>query len=385
MDIPEKMHERVQSLKKMDSDVWVARAPGRVEVLGNHTDYNSGLVMAATIDRYIWAFGAPSDTVDIYSLDFDENTSFPPKGLRPSDRLQWDSYVKGVYWSLERRKHPVAGLIGIIHGDVPIGAGLSSSAALEVAMVNLIVAVSGLTLNPKAAAMIAFEAERLFCGISCGVMDQFTSQLGEPNSVLAIKCDNLQTKSIKMSPKLKMVITDSKVSRAAGDVLNERRNECLSALNQLNESGMDLRSLSEIGTDQMDAVNDILEERLARRVRHVVFENVRVREGIDALEHDDLRRFGTLLYESHESSKELYEVSHPSLDLLVDIARTHKGVYGSRMTGAGLGGATLSIVDAEYVDTFGKEISEAYEDQAGKHPDVYVSEIPGGVVVDRMD
>jgi galactokinase len=351
MDIPERMHERAKSLKKMDSDVWAVRAPGRVEVLGNHTDYNSGLVMAATIDRFVWAVGAASERVDIYSLDFEESTSFSPKGLRLTDVLQWDSYVKGIYWSFERRKRAATGVTGIVHGNVPIGANLSSSAALEVAMVNLIAAASELTMNPKAAAMIAFEAERLFCRVSCGVMDQFTSQLGEPNALLAINCNNLQTKSIRVSPKIKIVITDSKVARSAGDVLNERRAECLSALNQLNESSMDLRSLSEIGLDQIDDVDDILDERLTRRVRHVVSENARVREGIKALEEEDLRRFGVLLYESHDSSKELYEVSHPMLDLLVDIARGHKGVYGSRMTGTGLGGATLSIVSDEYVET----------------------------------
>jgi galactokinase len=384
MDIPAKMHERVQNLKKMDSAVWIAKAPGRAEVLGNHTDYNSGLVMAATIDRFVWAAGAASDEVDIFSLDFEENSTFLPKGLRSTDVLQWDSYVKGVYWAFERRRHAVTGLTGVIHGDIPIGAGLSSSAALEVALVNLISDASGLTLNPKAAAMIAFEAERLFCRVSCGVMDQFTSQLGNPNSVLAIKCFNLQTESIQISPKLKMVITDSKVSRPAGDVLNERRAECLSALNQLNESGMDLRSLSEIGPDQMDDVDDLLDERLSRRVRHVVLENTRVQEGINALKEEDLRRFGALLYESHISSKELYEVSHPRLDLLVDIARSHKGVYGSRMTGAGLGGATLSMVADDYVEAFRKGISEAYEAQTGETPDVYVSSIPGGVMVDRL-
>ncbi|MFX0054242.1 MAG: galactokinase [Promethearchaeota archaeon] len=385
MDIPDKMHEGVKELKEMDNEVWVARAPGRVEVLGNHTDYNSGLVMAATIDRFVWAAGIASDEVEIHSLDFNESTSFSPRGLRSNNEILWDSYARGVYWAFERRKHAVKGLTGIIHGNIPIGAGLSSSAALEVALVNEIAAASGLTLNPKAAAMIAFEAERLFCGISCGVMDQFTSQLGQQDSVLAIKCGNLQTKSILMSSNLKMVITDSKVSRPAGDVLNERRAECLSALKQLNESGMNLQSLSDIGSDQLDAVDDILEDKLARRVRHVVSENVRVREGIDALEKADLRRFGVLLYESHTSSKELYEVSHPRLDLLVDIARSHKGVYGSRMTGAGLGGATLSLVANKYAQDFKEEISEAYESQTNETPDVYVSEIPGGVMVERLE
>ncbi|MFX1260882.1 MAG: galactokinase [Promethearchaeota archaeon] len=385
MDIPEKMHERVQNLKENDNEVWFARAPGRVEVLGNHTDYNSGLVIASTIDRFVWAAGIASEEVDIYSLDYEERTSFSSKGLQSNNEIQWDSYARGVYWAFERRRHAVKGLTGIIHGNVPIGAGLSSSAALEVALVNVIAAASEVHLDPKAAAMIAFEAERLFCGISCGVMDQFTSQLGLPNSVLVINCGNLQTTSIQMSLKLKMVIIDSRVSRLAGDVLNDRRAECLSALKHLNESDMKLQSLSDIGLDQLDTVDDILEEKLARRVRHVVSENARVREGIDALEKADLRRFGSLLYESHVSSKELYEVSHPRLDLLVDIARSHKGVYGSRLTGAGLGGATLSVVADEYVEGFIEEITEAYESQTGETPDVYVPEIPGGVLVERLD
>ncbi|MFW9845293.1 MAG: galactokinase [Candidatus Thorarchaeota archaeon] len=384
MKIPNKMNEEIESLKAESSDVWLARAPGRVEVLGNHTDYNSGLVMAATINRFVWSAGFSSDDVDIKSLDFDECTQFSPRGLRSNDDLQWDSYVRGVFWALERRRHAVNGLTGIIHGDVPVGAGLSSSAALEVALVNLITTASGIILNPKAAAMIAFEAERLYCGVSCGVMDQFTSQLGEPNSVLAIKCFNLQTKSVRLSPKAKVVIVDSKVTRASGDVLNERRIECLSALKQLNESGMDLRNLSEITRDQIDNVDEVLDEVLAKRVRHVVFENSRVREGIDALEQQDLRRFGVLLYESHQSSRDLYEVSHPKLDALVEIARSHKGVYGSRLTGAGLGGATLSLVAEEYADMFSKEVSEAYEAQMGEKPDVYVADIPGGVVTERI-
>ena len=188
-----------------------------------------------------------------------------------------------------------------------------------------------------------------------------------------------------MSPKLKMVIIDSKVSRLAGDVLNDRRAECLSALKHLNEGGMNLQSLSEIGPDQLEAVDDILEDKLARRVQHVVSENARVREGVDALKKADLRRFGVLLYESHVSSKDLYEVSHPRLDLLVDIARSHKGVYGSRMTGAGFGGATLSLVADEYVEAFIEEAAQAYESQTGDAPDVYVSGIPGGVLVERLD
>ncbi len=366
-------------------DLWVSRAPGRVEVLGNHTDYNSGMVLAATINRYIWTLGSLAKDVSIYSMDKDDSVSFEPKGLKQPADIRWDSYVKGIYWSFARRKHDAKGFSGVIHGNIPLGAGLSSSAALEVSLVNLVSRISDLTLNPKSAAMIAFEAERLYCGISCGVMDQFTSQMGEPNSLLAIKCSNLQTKNVPLSADMKLVIVDSGVSRFAGETLNERQSECLAALKALTDGGWELNSLSELSPEHLSAVEDLLEEKLAKRVRHIVLENERVREGIRALEDNDLRRFGVLMYASHESSRDLYEVSHPRLDLLVDIARSNKAVFGSRMTGAGLGGATLSVVAKEYVTNFTQEITSAYQSHTGNAPEVLVCDVPGGVKVERPE
>jgi galactokinase len=386
MKLPDGLLDTYQAkFDDASDDLWVSRAPGRVEVLGNHTDYNSGLVLAATINRFVWTLGNSSDAVSVYSMNQDEAASFEPKQLRPSTELRWDSYARGIYWSFSRRKHNVKGITGVIQGDVPIGAGLSSSAALEVSLVNLVARISGLTLNPKSAAMIAFEAERLFCGISCGVMDQFTSQLGKPDSLLAINCSNLQTKDIPLDSDSTLVIVDSKVSRSAGEVLNDRRAECLEALNTLNESGWELKSLSQLSPEHLSDTEKLLEKKLYRRVRHVVLENTRVKEGIRALEDGDLRRFGVLLYESHESSRKFYEVSHPRLDLLVDIARSNKAVYGSRMTGAGLGGATLSIVDKECVNNFTQEITSAYHSRTGEIPDVHVCNVPGGVIVERPE
>ncbi|MHA2143137.1 MAG: galactokinase, partial [Candidatus Thorarchaeota archaeon] len=299
--------------------------------------------------------------------------------------ISWDSYVKGIYWSFSRRKHDVKGLAGVIHGTIPMGAGLSSSAALEVSLVNLISEISNISLNPKAAAMIAFEAERLYCGIACGVMDQFTSQLGEPDSLLAINSSNLQTKSVPLSSDAKIVVVDSGVSRSSGEALNERQSECMAALNILTEGGWDLNNLSELNLENLNSAEELLEEKLAKRVRHVVLENERVREGITALEEGDLRRFGTFMYASHESSRNLYEVSHPRLDLLVDIARSNKAVYGSRMTGAGLGGATLSVVAKEYVNNVTQEITSAYQSHTGDVPEVMVCDVPGGVIVERSE
>ncbi|MDF1540346.1 MAG: galactokinase family protein, partial [Candidatus Thorarchaeota archaeon] len=178
MIIPDGMMEQLQKLVgHRDMKPYLSRAPGRIEVLGNHTDYNSGLVLAATIDKYVWSLGVPSDNVTLYSMDFEEYAEFTPSEFGSSMGLSWMKYARGVYWAFKRRNHDVRGVTVVIHGDVPIGGGLSSSAAFEVSFANLVARNSNIELNAKATAMIAFEAENLYCGVSCGVMDQFTSQL----------------------------------------------------------------------------------------------------------------------------------------------------------------------------------------------------------------
>jgi galactokinase len=359
----------------------VARAPGRVEVLGNHTDYNGGDVLAATIDRYVWAAGIPSDEVEIHSLDNDEVARFKPHSVETSLQLSWKRYAKGVYWAFERRRHEVSGITAAIQADLQQGAGLGSSAAFEVALANLVLSVSNIKLNPKAIAMLAFEAERIYCGVACGVMDQFTSQLGKPNSLLAIRCSNLVTGDIPWNPQLRLVIVDSGIKRAAGDVLNERRLECQKALQILLEEGWVVSDLSEIQLDKLDTIEDILGETLARRVMHVVLENERVRSGVKALREGRFEDFGSLMYESHTSSRDLYEVSHPMLDTLVEFAKKKKGVIGSRLTGAGLGGATLSVVKEKDSPAFIQEIRKDYESETNSVPEIIETTIPGGVVV----
>ncbi|MFX1368957.1 MAG: galactokinase, partial [Promethearchaeota archaeon] len=342
MQLPERFSAKMAEVIG-DSKIspLVARAPGRVEVLGNHTDYNGGDVLAATIDRYVWAAGIPSGEVEIHSLDSDDVVAFNPHSIGPSSHLSWKSYAKGVYWAFQRRMHNVSGVTGVIQGNIPQGAGLSSSAAFEVALANLVLSASNIRLNPKAIAMLAFEAERIYCGVACGVMDQFTSQLGKPNSLLAIKCSNLVTGDIPWNPQLKLVIINSGFQRAAVEVLNDRRLECQQALQILLEESWAASNISELQPDRLDAVSDLLDETLARRVMHVVLENERVKSGVKALRDGRFEDFGALMYESHASSRDLYEVSHPNLDTLVEIAKSKNGVLGSRLTGAGLGGATL--------------------------------------------
>ncbi|MHA2378946.1 MAG: galactokinase [Candidatus Thorarchaeota archaeon] len=384
MRLPLGMLDKLKDLVgERNTDAVVSRAPGRVEILGNHTDYNDGLVLAATIDRFVWTLGVPADDVHVQSLDFQETLRFHPRGLEPSFADGWQDYVKGVFWALERRKHRTRGLEGVVQGDVPIGAGVSSSAALEVSLVNIVASLSELSLDPVQAAMVAFEAERLFCGVSCGIMDQFTSQLGIPDSFLSIDCSNLQTANIPIDKAIRLVVVDSMVSRAASDVLNQRKMECTKSLRSLQESGWKLESLSEIQPESLPEVEDILDDRHSRRVKHVVLENRRVMQGIQALRKGDLERFGAIMKASHASSRDFYEVSNPRLDFLTKIARNKDGVIGSRMTGAGFGGAVLAVVNENHVAQFRRSISEEYLAETGLEPDVLVANVPGGVVLER--
>jgi len=360
----------------------ISRAPGRIEVLGNHTDYNGGMVLSATIDRYVWSLGSAADDVDIHSIDYDQSVSFSPKGLVPSGSRRWHDYVRGVYWALEKRGHAVAGANGVIHGDVPQGAGLSSSAALEVSVANLVVELSHLGIPPKEVALAAFDAERLYCRVSCGIMDQFTAQLGKPDSLLAIHCSTYVTEDVPLGADASFVITNSMVSRSAGDALNQRMSECQSALRTLKEAGWKISNLSEVQPEQLKDADLLLEDRLARRVHHVVLENNRVSLGVAALKEGRIKDFGQMMYQSHASSRDLYEVSHPRLDLLVEIAHKKRGVFGSRMTGAGLGGAVLSLVANKYVSSFMRSMSSAYEKETGVVPSVLACSIPGGVMTE---
>ncbi len=385
MHVPEGMLDRLRDMAgRIATPPLLSRAPGRVEVLGNHTDYNGGIVLAATIDKFVWSLGIPAEVPTIASADYNELASFSTEGLTPTGMHRWYDYAKGVYWALLRRKHQPMGIAAVVHGDVPIGAGLSSSAAFEVSLTNLVTRISELDLKPKDSAMVAFEAERLYCGVACGVMDQFTSQLGKPDSLLAIFCSTLETRDIPLSGDVSLVITDSMISRSAGDALNQRMAECQAALKTLRQAGWQISSLSDVTSDRLKSADSVLEDKLAKRVRHVVTENERVLLGMKALQEGRVRDFGKMMYESHNSSRDLYGVSHPRLDLLVDIAKRQKGVIGSRMTGAGLGGAVLSLVENKQVSQFIKHMTAEYGKETGQIPKIMTCKVPGGVTVEPV-
>lgn len=385
LEYPDVLANAFLDLNNGNSDsAVVSRAPGRIEILGNHTDYNGGLVLTSTIDQFVWTMGIPSAETTLRSVDYDETVTFNPNNLDGLTEQHWSNFARGVYWAFQRRHHSVLGLTGVIHGNLPQGGGLSSSAALEVSLVNTISHISKLKILPKAKAMLAYEAERVFCGISCGVMDQFTSQLGKPNTLLGIHCGNLRTQDVALPENITFIVLNSMVTRSAGDILNERKSECLKALSTLQEANWDIHSLSVISSPDLHSVSEILDEVLVKRVTHVVTENQRVRDGIAAIKDKNLEALGKIMIESHNSSRDLFEVSHPNLEILMKIAQKRNGVLGCRLTGAGLGGNLLLLSKQKTVERVLAEIAQEYERETGLKPETAICLIPGGVIVEDV-
>ncbi len=385
MDIQERLIEQLARIVgHRPTDVIMSRAPGRVEVLGNHTDYNGGAVLSATIERYVWSVGAQNERVVVYSTNYDKTQTFEPTEIGPVDRLNWHTYLRGVYWAYHQRGLRPPAVAAVVSGDVPIGAGLSSSAALEVSFANLLNESMGTRLVPRDVALVAYEAERNYCGVACGIMDQFTSQLCQPHSILSIDCTTLETENIPLSPDICIMIIDSMVSRAAGDILNKRRKECIEAVQILVQNGWRISKLTDIPPERIPQAEALLDSTHAKRMMHVVIENARVIRAKELLRENNLQDFGRVMNLSHISSRELYEVSHPRLDLLVEITGRQQGVIGSRLTGAGLGGAILALVKRRDLTLVGQAVSKEYERETGEIPRIITSEIPGGAATWRI-
>ncbi len=352
--------------------------------MGNHTDYNGGLVLTSTIDKFVWSMGIRSTEIILHSVEYDETIRLDPSELNTPTEHHWSDYARGIFWAFQRRNHSVQGITGAIHGNIPQGGGLSSSAALEVSLVNIVSHLSKLKIMPKVKAMLAYEAERLFCGISCGVMDQFSSQLGKPDTLLGIHCGNMQTQDVAVPENISFIVVNSMVTRSAGDILNERRAECLRALNTLQEANWDIHSLSGISPSDLQSVAEILDEVLMKRVTHVVKENQRVRDGITAIKNNNPEMLGKIMIEAHSSSRDLFEVSHENLEILMKIAQQQKGIFGCRLTGAGLGGNLLLLAKQQSAENVLSEVTKAYEQETGLAPETAICAIPGGVVVEDV-
>jgi galactokinase len=360
----------------------VYRAPGRVNLIGEHTDYNDGFVFPAAIDLFAWVAIAPrSDRrIHLRSENFGQTAEFDlDAGPRAASR-EWSSYVFGVALVLEQRGYRLRGANLLIRGDVPIGAGVSSSAALEVASGLALLANSGAAIDGTELALCCQKAENDFVGTRCGIMDQLASACCVKDRALLLDCRSLEFRTVPLPIGVRLVICNSMVKRElAASAYNTRRAECEEGVRIIAERFPEVRALRDVTMEQLESCQKSLAENVYKRCRHVVSEDARVILAADALEHNRLDDLRSLMAESHRSLRYDYEVSCAELDLLVELASEAEGVHGARMTGAGFGGCTINLVDSGAVAEFQRRISREYERSIGLKPDIYVCDAADGV------
>jgi len=309
----------------------------------------------------------------VYSVDFDEAREFELKGTGPGPTGNWSDYVRGVASVMRSKGLPIGGANLVIKGDVPIGAGLSSSAALEVASATALLGISNIQLDGREIAAICQRAEHDYAGTKCGIMDQFISCFGKANHALLLDCRSLDFEPVKFPEGVRIVICNTMVKHelAAGEY-NRRRAECEAGVRHLQRFLPDIRALRDVSESQFASYSSDMAGFIRRRCRHVISENARVLEAADALRSDNLKRFGELMAESHVSLRNDYEVSCDELDLMVELASRCPGTYGARMTGGGFGGCTVNLVEADAVEDFKTTVAGKYKQRSGLQPDIYV-------------
>ncbi len=375
-----------RSLEKLFRERFAAtprlyRAPGRVNLIGEHTDYNDGFVLPAAIDLAAWVAGRarPDRTLVVHAVDLDRGASFDLDDTAPVRAGDWTDYVRGVAIELARAGHRLSGADLLVASEVPIGAGLSSSAALEVAVAWALLDLTGITPDPLAVARLCQAAENRFVGARCGVMDQFAASHGRADHALHLDCRTLEARAVPLPEGVALVVCDSLVQHAlATGEYNRRRAECEQGVAVLARHRSDVRALRDATADEVDRHRDELGDVLHRRCRHVVAENARVASAVAALERADVATLGSLLVASHASLRDDYEVSCPELDLLVETATRQPGVHGSRMLGGGFGGSTLSLVVPDAVPDVAAAIGERYRRAYGRVPHLRVCRAADG-------
>jgi galactokinase len=357
----------------------VFRAPGRVNLIGEHTDYNGGFVMPAAIDlaTYVAAEPRAEPKLVIDSENFGERREFPLADSAARPRGDWSDYVRGVAVTFERSGFRLRGANLTIRGEVPVGSGLSSSAALEVAVAQALLAISGISLSAPDLARLCQRAENEFVGVNCGIMDQFASCCAQAAHALLLDCRSLEYRMVPLPGDVRLIICDTKVRhRLNSGGYNRRRAECEEGVRLLQRCDSAIRSLRDAALEDLE--HAALPEVIFRRCRHVITENARVARAAAALEAGDLALFGRLMCESHRSLRDDYEVSCDELDLLVRIAEALSGVYGSRMTGAGFGGCTVSLVKSEHAAEFARIVREQYFQATGIEPAIWDCQVVDG-------
>ena len=385
----ERLIQQFQNLYKGEGEIRTYFAPGRVNLIGEHTDYNGGHVFpcALTLGTYGIVRNREDRKLRFYSANFEKlgviETSLDE--LVPDPKADWTNYPKGVMWAFEKRGYRLThGMDILIYGNIPNGSGLSSSASLEVLTGVILKDTFGFDqVSMVDIALIGQDSENHFNGCNCGIMDQFASAMGKKDHAIFLDTNTLHYEYAPVVLEdAKIVITNSKVKHSLVDsAYNDRRSECETALKEL-KAVTKISSLGELSEEEYEAHKDAIKDAVRqKRAKHAVYENQRTVRAVEALKNQDVELFGKLMNASHESLRYDYEVSCKEIDILVDLAQAMPGVLGSRITGGGFGGCTVSIVKNDAVDTFISEIGKTYQEKVGHEAEFYVVDIGDGAGV----
>jgi galactokinase len=357
---------------------FVVRAPGRVNLIGEHTDYNDGFVLPMAIDRAIWIALRPLQDHQIacFSLDLETEVHFSLDSFQKGGE-KWGEYLKGVTWAMQEAGMNLTGWEGVLAGDVPVGAGLSSSAALEMAIARANAVVSEVNWDPKTFALLGQRAENIWVGVQCGIMDQLVSAAGLEGQGLLIDCRSLEVQPIPLPPETSVVILDTGTRRGLVEsAYNERRKQCEIAAQFFN-----VPALRDVSSEQFEASAHELDKVTRKRAWHVITENERTLMAAKAMRSGDAKALGQLMDASHESLRDDFEVSSEPLDRMVSLARSSPACFGARMTGAGFGGCAVALVQEAKIEYFTTQIADDYQKKTNLEPKVYICKASRGAEV----
>jgi galactokinase len=367
----------------------IARAPGRLEILGNHTDYNDGIVLSCAVEQHTSFAVAPARDKKICRIKdykYDSEASFDLDDIDNPKPGEWANYLKGVISELNKRDIFVDGVDVVMNSTVPLSAGMSSSAAMEVGFSFALKEIFNIELDKTEWARIGQGVENNYLGVSTGLLDQFSSIYGEKDALIMsdFRTDEV-VKTVKLPPGYVFVVANSMEKHDLVDSeYNVRRRDCESAAAKLHAADNSIKALRDVSMKQLEKLKELLTQREYLHAKHIVGECERVAKGVELLEKGEVKAFGQLLFESHESSRVNFENSTPRLDYLVELAKSIPGCLGARLSGGGFGGISIHLVEEEQADTYGKRLAAAFKLQTGDEPQIIKCAIGQGAAVNRI-
>jgi len=350
------------------------KSPGRVNLIGDHTDYQGGFVLPIAIDRYIYFFGRKRDDskIKIFSFNFNDYVETHLENIKFNSEKKWVNYIYGIVKEFENKGIELSGFEIAYGGNVPVGSGLSSSASVEIGTIALLMKIFSVKFSDIEVIKMGKSAENNFVGVNCGIMDQFIIYLGKKERAIFLNCNNLNYYYVPFkTSSYKLLLVDTKKKRElSSSVYNQRVKEVQEVVNVM-KSDMNINNLGEIYPEVLENYKQRLGEIEYRRGKHIVDENERVKKSVEFLKKGDIENFGDLLYQSHTSLKNLYQVSCDELDFIVDFSKNFKGIIGARLTGAGMGGCCIVLIKKDFVENFKNELSKNYYEKFGIKPSFY--------------